>query len=177
MVTDAEFSIPILGFAAFSGTGKTTLLTKLIPLLKEKGLQVGIIKHSHHRFDIDTPGKDSYRHRKAGASPVMISSKFRRAMIWDHHHPQEPSLKMELQKFDQSGLDILLVEGFKRETIPKIEIHRPSLGKPLLYPTDNCVIALAVDDEITTATDLPILDLNQPLEIADFIRRRFLHND
>ena len=165
--------IPILGFAAYSGTGKTTLLTQLIPLLKAKSLRVGLIKHSHHNFQIDKPGKDSYRHRKAGATPVMISSRFRRAMIWERSEPVEPSLFEELNYFDKAGLDLILVEGFKREHFPKIELHRPSLGKPLLFPEDDSIIAIASDDTFPRPTQLPVFDLNQPAPIADFIVKRF----
>lgn len=169
--------IPVLGFAAFSGTGKTTLLSQLIPLLKNNNIKVGIIKHGHHGFEIDTPGKDSYRHRKAGASPVMVSSRFRRALIWEHETPHEPSLFDELSYFDHSAVDLILVEGFKRESFPKIELHRPSLGKPLLFPTDDSIIAVAVDEDLSADTSLPILDINQPVEIAGFIQNRFLPNE
>lgn len=169
--------VPILGFAAFSGTGKTTLLTKLIPLLKAEQLRVGLIKHSHHNFEIDKPGKDSYLHRKAGASPVMISSRYRRAVIWEREIREEPSLLEELSYFDKTGLDIILVEGFKREAIAKIELHRPSLGKPLLFPEDQSIIAVACDENIPQLTELPMLDLNQPTQIANFIVNRFLSNE
>ncbi len=169
--------IPILGFAAYSGTGKTTLLTRLIPLLKSEDLRVGLIKHSHHNFQIDKPGKDSYRHRKAGATPVMVSSRFRRAMIWERSEPYEPLLFEELDHFDKAGLDLILVEGFKREPFPKIELHRPSLGKPLLFPQDDSIIAIASDDILSSPTQLPVFDLNQPAPIADFIVNRFLSNE
>lgn len=169
--------VPVLGFAAFSGTGKTTLLSKLIPLLKAEGLCIGLIKHSHHHFQIDKPGKDSYRHRKAGASPVMISSRYRRAMIWERGDSKEPSLFEELRYFDQSGLDIILVEGFKREPFAKIELHRPSLSKPLLFQEDDSIIAIACDEILSSHTTLPVLDLNQPAQIADFIVNRFLPNE
>ena len=137
--------IPILGFAAYSGTGKTTLLAQLIPILKGQGLRVGLIKHSHHNIQIDQPGKDSYRLREAGASPVMLVSSHRRAIITEFDKVHEPVLDEELLAFDQTGLDLILVEGFKATAFPKIELHRPSLDKPLLYPNDPSIIAVASD--------------------------------
>jgi len=166
--------IPILGFAAASGTGKTTLLTALIPVLKQRGLRIGLIKHSHHSFQIDLPGKDSFRLREAGASPVMLVSKRRRAIITEIAPEREPKLDDELKHFDQSELDLILVEGFKAEQFPKIELHRTSLKQPLIYPGDPDIIAVAAD----TARELPgyltLLDINQPEMIAEFILTRFM---
>ena len=116
--------IPILGFVAASGTGKTTLLTQLIPILKQSGLRIGLIKHSHHDFEIDQPGKDSFRLREAGASSVMLVSRYRRAMITELTPEQELRLDDQLKQFDQTELDLILVEGFKAENFPKIELHR-----------------------------------------------------
>lgn len=166
--------VPLLGFAALSGTGKTTLLKQLIPLLGSEGLRVGIIKHAHHSFEVDTPGKDSFELRHAGASPVMLCSSRRRVIMTDHPTPIEPSLNEELRHLNQEGLDLLLVEGFKREAFPKIELHRPSLGHPLLYPVDSRIIGIATDHELLPAPPIPCLDLNQPSAVADFILRRFL---
>ncbi|GAB6139746.1 hypothetical protein JCM14076_04750 [Methylosoma difficile] len=166
--------VPLLGFAAFSGTGKTTLLTQLIPLLKQQGLNIGIIKHGHHDFDIDIPGKDSFRLREAGATPVMIVSSRRRAMITEITPAQDPCLDDQLALFDQTGLDLLLVEGFKSEPFPKIELHRASLGLPLLYPDDPAIVAIACDAPLPSPMHLPQLDLNQPADIAAFITVRFL---
>ena len=160
---------PILGFAAASGTGKTTLLTQLIPLLKQQGLRVGLIKHSHHSFDIDQPGKDSYRLRMAGASSVMLVSQYRYAIIREFDTPQEPSLDQQLKVLDQSGLDLILVEGFKAEKFPKIELHRPSLQRPLLFPQDPNIIAVASDSPIEAPDHLVKLDLNRADLIARFI--------
>ncbi|MGH8547340.1 MAG: molybdopterin-guanine dinucleotide biosynthesis protein B [Methylococcales bacterium] len=166
--------VPVLGIAAFSGTGKTTLLVQLIPRLKRHGLRIGLIKHSHHNFDIDHPGKDSYRLRESGANPVMLSSKFRRAVITEHENPIEPVLSEQLSHLDQSNLDLVLVEGFKRERFPKIELHRPSLGKPLLYPLDDSIIAIATDSRLAVEPDIPALDINRPEQIAEFILNRFM---
>ena len=166
--------IPLLGFAAFSGTGKTTLLTQIIPILKHQGLRIGLIKHSHHNFQIDQPGKDSFRLREAGASPVMLVSTHRRAIITDITPAQEPRLADQLKHFDQSELDLILVEGFKAEPFPKIELHRPSLNKPLLYPNDPNIIAIASDCPLQTPDTLTQLDLNQPDRIAAFILNQFM---
>lgn len=166
--------VPMLGFAAFSGTGKTTLLTQIIPILKQHGLRVGLIKHSHHNFQIDQPGKDSFRLREAGASPVMLVSTHRRAIITEISPEQEPRLDDQLKLFDQSELDLILVEGFKAEQFPKIELHRPLLNKPLLYPNDPNIIAIASDCALETPDYLTQLDINQPEMIAAFILNQFM---
>ena len=166
--------VPMLGFAAFSGTGKTTLLTQTIPVLKHYGLRIGLIKHSHHNFQIDQPGKDSFRLREAGASPVMLVSTHRRAIITEISPEQEPRLDDQLKLFDQSELDLILVEGFKAEQFPKIELHRPSLNKPLLYPNDPNIIAIASDCALETPDYLTQLDINQPEMIAAFILNQFM---
>ena len=166
--------IPILGFAAFSGTGKTTLLTQIIPILKHHGLRICLIKHSHHNFQIDQPGKDSFRLREAGASPVMLISTHRRAIITEISPIQEPRLDNQLQLFDQSELDLILVEGFKAEQFPKIELHRSSLNKPLLYPNDPDIMAIASDCTLETPDYLTQLDINQPEMIAAFILNQFM---
>jgi molybdopterin-guanine dinucleotide biosynthesis protein B len=166
----------MLGFAACSGTGKTTLLTQTIPILKHHGLRIGLIKHSHHNFQIDQPGKDSFRLRAAGASPVMLVSTHRRAIITEIIPEQEPLLDDQLKFFDQSELDLILVEGFKAEQFPKIELHRPSLNKPLLYPNDPDIIAIASDCALETPDYLTQLDINQPEMIAAFILNRFMRH-
>lgn len=165
---------PILGFAAYSGTGKTTLLTQLIPILKADGLRVGLIKHSHHNIQIDQPGKDSFRLREAGASPVMLVSSHRRAIITEFVAKSEPILDEQLLAFDQSDLDLVLVEGFKATPFPKIELHRHVLNKPFLYPNDPSIIAVASDSQLNIPASLVQLDLNQPGQIAIFITRHFM---
>jgi len=176
MTTLPNARLPILGFAAFSGTGKTTLLCKLLPLLKARGVRAGLIKHAHHDFEIDYPGKDSYLLRKAGASPVMLSSSRRRVVIFEHGEPCESGLNEELAHFDQACLDLILVEGFRHERFPKIELHRPVLGKPLLFPEDDCIIAVAIDGEPewNGSPRIPVLNLNDAEQIAEFMMKDFL---
>jgi molybdopterin-guanine dinucleotide biosynthesis adapter protein len=168
--------VPMLGFAAYSGTGKTTLLTQTITILKHYGLRIGLIKHSHHNFQIDQPGKDSFRLRAAGASPVMLVSTHRRAIITEITPEKEPLLDDQLKLFDQSQLDLILVEGFKAEQFPKIELHRPSLNKPLLYPNDPNIIAIASDVTLEAPGYLTQLDINQPEMIAVFILNQFMRS-
>ena len=165
-----ETKVPILGFAAYSGTGKTTLLINIIPILKERGFEVGVIKHAHHNFEIDTPGKDSYEIRKAGASQMLIGSKQRWAlMVEQDEEDQQKRLEEYILNLDQDKLDLILVEGFKPEAITKIELHRPSLGKALISSTDDSVIAIATDEPLEVETNLPILDLNDHKAIVDYI--------
>ncbi len=162
---------PVLGFCAYSGTGKTTLLTKLLPLLKAEGLRIAVIKHAHHLFDIDQPGKDSYQLREAGADQMVIASRRRIAAITEFRTERsEPDLKEALACVDSRQLDLILVEGFKAEPFPKIELHRASLGKPLMYPHDPDIIAIASDIPVDAADPvLPQLDLNDPAAIARFV--------
>lgn len=161
---------PILGFVAFSGTGKTTLLKKLIPLLKARDLQVALIKHTHHEFDIDTPGKDSYELRHAGVDQVMVASSRRWAlMVETPNQVEDPQLATLIQHLDTSQLDLILLEGFKHAAVPKIELHRPALNKPFLFPEDPGIIAIASDAPLEQHIDLPILELNNPVIIADFV--------
>ncbi len=167
--------VPIVGFAAYSGTGKTTLLRKLLPLLKERGVRVGMVKHAHHTFDVDQPGKDSYELRKAGAAQMLIASRSRWALMVERQREKDPQLDEVLLELDQAALDLILVEGFKEEPFPKIELRRSGLkGKPF-FPNDDNIIAVATDDPSSLDTDLPILDLNSPDEIADFIIERVLN--
>ena len=166
--------IPLVGVAAYSGTGKTTLLIKLLSIFNARGLRVGVVKHAHHTFEIDYPGKDSYELRKAGANQVLIGSRKRWALISENLDRQDKSLEYHINNLDLDNLDLVLVEGFKPEIIPKIELHRPSLGKKLLFPEDESIIAIATDAKIQDTNKLPCLDLNKPEEIAQFIIDRFL---
>lgn len=160
---------PVLGFAAFSGSGKTTLLTGIIPLLTERKLRIGVIKHSHHDFEIDQPGKDSHRLRTAGACQTLIASPWRTAWISENARAREPRLEELLARMQRDALDLILVEGFRHESFPKIEIHRIGTGKPLLHTQDRHIIALACNEPVDTP--LPTLDINNPHEIADFVIR------
>ncbi len=163
--------IPIVGFSAWSGTGKTTLLTQVIPRLKAKGLRVAVIKHAHHHFDLDRPGKDSYELRKSGADHTIICTTKRMAAITEFASPeQEPTLEQIVEGLDIDRFDILLVEGYKHLAFfAKIELHRAALGKPFLYPEDSNIIALACDEAPVETPGIPVLDINNPSAIADFI--------
>ena len=164
------FKIPVLGFAAYSGTGKTTLLVKLLPLMKLQGLRVAMVKHTHHDFDIDRPGKDSFELRKAGADQVLLASDKRSALLTEYRKQSEPGLSELIEKLDLNNLDLVLVEGFRHLPFPKIELHRPSTAKPLLYKEDISIIAVASDEDAETG-DLPLLNINAVEEVAGFINR------
>jgi len=162
------FSKPVLGFAAFSGTGKTTLLIRLIPLLEQRGVRVALIKHAHHDFEIDKPGKDSYELRKAGARQVLVASDRRSALISENAPPREPLLDDLVARLVLDSVDLVLVEGFRHVPFPKIELHRPSLKHPLLCHEDTSIIAIATDFPVNV-DPLPLLDLNNTIMIAEFI--------
>ena len=167
-------SIPILGFSAYSGTGKTTLLRQLIPLLKARGLRVSVIKHAHHHFELDFPGKDSYELRKAGADQTVICTTTRMALITEFEVPSaEPDLQQIIDSLDTERADIILVEGYKDIHFPKIESHRGTMGKPFLYQNDTSVIALACDDSPPDDIKIPVLDINDVEAIAEFIYTDF----
>jgi len=163
---------PVIGFAAYSGTGKTTLLKEIIPLLRGRGVRVGVIKHAHHSFEIDKPGKDSYELRMAGASQMLIASRQREALLVEKETESEADLSRLLEKLDQNSLDIILVEGFKDEAFTKIELYRGGMEKPPLYPQDADVIAVATDCELPVATHLPVLNINAAEQIVDFLCAR-----
>lgn len=163
---DAPLSVPVLGFAAASGTGKTTLLRRLIPVLMGGGVRVAVVKHSHHDFEIDKAGKDSYELRKAGAAQTLITSPYRTAWIEEHSSAFEPTLASSLARLDASSVDLVVVEGFKWEQFPKIVVHRGSVPLPALR---SDVIAVASDRPGALEISVPQLDLNAPDEIADFI--------
>jgi molybdopterin-guanine dinucleotide biosynthesis adapter protein len=156
----------VLGLAGWSGAGKTTLLVKLIPALTARGLRVATIKHAHHEFDVDTPGKDSYEHRKAGASEVIVASARRWVVMHELAGEAEPSLAALLQRV--SPCDLILVEGFKRDRHPKIEIHRPALGKPAFYPDDPAIVAVATDGPLA-APHPPRVDLNDVEAVVEVV--------
>ena len=157
-----------IGFAGWSGSGKTTLIEKLIPRLVAKGLKVSLIKHAHHTFDVDQEGKDSYRHRHAGASEVLVTSSRRWVLMHELRGEREPTFEEQVKHL--SPCDLLIVEGFKFARIPKVEVWRAQTGEPLLHPKDPDIVAVATDSKVETA--LPVLDLNDPDAIAAFILRQ-----
>jgi molybdopterin-guanine dinucleotide biosynthesis protein B len=156
----------IFGLAGWSGSGKTTLMTALIPELVSRGITVSTLKHAHHAFDVDQPGKDSWRHRQAGAQEVMISSRNRWALMHELRGSPEPAFDDLVRRM--SPVDLLLVEGFKRHSHPKIEVFRRLLGKPFLHPEDPLVVAIA-SDEMLPGLALPLLPLSDAGAVADFI--------
>jgi molybdopterin-guanine dinucleotide biosynthesis protein B len=155
----------VLGLVGWSGSGKTTLLTALLPLLRARGLRVSTIKHAHHAFDMDRPGKDSFRHREAGAREVLVVSSARWALLHEIDGP-EPALPELLARL--APVDLVLVEGFKSHPYPKLEVHRPSLGKPALWPGDPAVLAVATDAPMAVR-GIPQLPLGAPVVIAAWI--------
>ena len=171
----AKLRVPVLGFAAFSGTGKTTLLRQVIPLLKVSGIHLGVIKHAHHDFDIDHPGKDSYELRKAGAEQMLIASSQRWALMVETAGQAEADLYSLIDKLEPSKLDLILVEGFKHVAYPKIELHRHALNKPFLYPDDPSIMAIALDEPGTANHPLPVLDINHPEQISAYILKQVLN--
>ena len=173
-MTDTKINKPVLGFAAYSGTGKTTLLINIIPLLKQEGYKIAVIKHAHHTFDIDSPKKDSYELRKAGANHMLITSNQRWALMVENNETKEPNVEECIEKLNDEDIDLILVEGFKTKNIPKIELHRPILEHPLICINDKNVIAIATDAKLTHDIDIPTLDLNNYIMITEYIIRKFL---
>ncbi len=156
----------IIGLAGWSGSGKTTLIKKLIPRLIARGISVSTLKHAHHGFDLDQPGKDSFFHRTAGATEVIISSAKRWAIL--HELREQPEWDMAALVGKMSPVDLVLVEGFKRDAFPKLEIHRIANGKPLIHPEDPHIIAVASDSALPQAK-VPVVDLNDTEAIADLL--------
>jgi molybdopterin-guanine dinucleotide biosynthesis protein B len=162
-------SMRIIGLAGWSGSGKTTLITKLIPQLIARGIRVSTLKHAHHGFDLDQPGKDSFFHRAAGATEVIISSAKRWAIL--HELREEPEWDLRGLIAKMSPVDLVLVEGFKRDAFPKLEIYRAANGKPLIHPEDPHIIAVASDVALPQAK-VPVIDLNDIEAIADLLLAR-----
>lgn len=154
-----------IGFAGWSGSGKTTLIERLMPLFARRGLRVSLIKHAHHTFDVDQPGKDSYRHRQAGASEVLVTSSRRWVLMRELRGEREPTFEEQAARL--SPCDLLLVEGFKFAPIPKIEVWRAATGEAMLHPKDRDIVAVATDTKIETR--LPLLDLNDPHAVGVFV--------
>ncbi|MCY7320160.1 MAG: molybdopterin-guanine dinucleotide biosynthesis protein B [Ramlibacter sp.] len=160
----------VVGFAGFSGSGKTTLVERLIPALKLMGLRVSVAKHAHHDFDIDHPGKDSHRHRQAGAFEVIVASDQRLALLREFEQPAAMSVHHLLAEL-YDGVDWVLVEGFKSSNLPKIEVWRSAVGKPARYPDDDFIVAIATDSpqDLPVATLRPVLDLGNPDAVAHWL--------
>ena len=158
----------VFGFAGYSGSGKTTLIEKLIPIFTGRGLKVSLIKHAHHRFDFDQPGKDSYRHRKAGCAEVLITSSRRWVLMHELRGAPEPHLDEHLQRL--SPCDLVLIEGFKREHIPKLEVYRAEVGEGLIHPHDPEVVGVATDTKLDS--QLPQFDLDDHAGIAAFVLKQ-----
>ncbi|NTV73125.1 MAG: molybdopterin-guanine dinucleotide biosynthesis protein B [Holophaga sp.] len=156
----------VMGIVGWSGSGKTSLLVQVLPLLRARGLKVSTMKHAHHRFDVDRPGKDSFQHREAGASEVLVVTSSRWVLMHESREEPEPSIESLIQRM--TPVDLLLIEGFKTHPHPKLEIHRDSEGRPLLAPGDPDIVAVATDSPLQGLA-LPQLDLNNPAAIADFI--------
>lgn len=165
-MNQAGNQVRVLGIAGWSGSGKTTLLTRLIPHLVHQGLKITTVKHAHHAFDVDHPGKDSYEHRKAGASEVLVSSARRWVQMHEIGNGPEATLGELLVR--ASPCDLILIEGFKTERHAKLEVHRPALGKEFLYPHDPQIVAIACDQALP-GTGLPVVDLNNIPAVADAV--------
>lgn len=161
----------LLGIAGWSGAGKTTLVVRLIPALTARGVTVSTLKHAHHAFDVDTPGKDSWEHRKAGATEVLVASANRFALMREHRGAPEPSLADLVARM--APVDLLLVEGFKHGDHEKLEVYRPALGKPMLQPDDPNVLAV-LSDATLPGLDVPVLPLDDVAGIAAFVADRVL---
>ena len=159
----------VLGIVGWSGSGKTTLLTRLIPLLVSRGLRIATLKHAHHAFDVDQPGKDSYEHRKAGASEVIVSSARRWVQMHEVGDGAEATLAENLQRL--SPCDLVLIEGYKTEPHPKLEVFRESVGKPALHPTDARIVAVA-SDKVLPGITTPQVDLNDIAAVAEVVTAR-----
>lgn len=155
----------VFGIAGYSGSGKTTLIEQLVPRMLREGLTISLIKHAHAGFDIDRPGKDSYRHREAGCTEVLLTSDKRWVLMHELRGRREPSLDEQLEML--SPCDLVLIEGFKWAAVPKLEVYRPSLGKPPLYPDNAHVVAVASDAPLDT--NLPQLDINDADAIVLFV--------
>ena len=171
-----KIDIPVVGFVAYSGTGKTTLLKILLTLLTQQGIRVGMIKHAHHDFDIDKPGKDSYELRKAGAQQMLVASDKRWALMVENGSSANdvPKLEQLIKQLDTSKLDIILIEGYKNEEYAKIECHRSGLNNDYLFPDDPSIVALISDKKPDDNNHPSWIDINQPQRVLEFLLEQFL---
>ena len=160
----------VIGFSGYSGSGKTTLVERLIPVLRLHGQRVSVVKHAHHKFDIDHPGKDTYRHREAGAFEVVVASDKRLALIREFEQPAQLTVHDLIAEL-HDGVDWVLVEGFKHSNLLKVEVWRPDAGKPARYPEDEFIVAIATDgpERLPQETLRPVLDLNDPDAVAQWL--------
>ncbi len=160
----------VVGFAGYSGSGKTTLVEQVIPALKLRGLRVSVVKHAHHKFDIDHPGKDTYRRREAGAFEVLVASDRRMALIREYERETTPKVHHLLAQL-WDGVDWVLVEGFKQSDLLKVEVWRAEAGQPIRYPDDEFIVAIATDDpaSLPVPTQRPVLDVNDPDRVAQWL--------
>jgi molybdopterin-guanine dinucleotide biosynthesis adapter protein len=172
--SDFRMNMRVIGLAGWSGSGKTTLVTRVIPVLAARGLKVATVKHAHHDFDLDQPGKDSWLHRQAGACEVAVVSSRRWAIMHELAGAPEPPLKEILAKLSAS--DLVIVEGFKRHAHPKLEVFRAAVGKPLLHPEDDCIVAVATDAPLPRA-EVPVLMLDDVDGIANVLQAEALPLD
>lgn len=165
----ADEPLPLLCIAAWSGTGKTTLLEALLPRLAERGIRAAVIKHAHHRFDIDQPGKDSHRLREAGAAPMLIASRSRTALMMNTPGQEEPDLAALIEQVRPFAPDLVLIEGFKAWPLPKLELHRPALGKPLRAAEDPWVTAVASSTPLVLPAGIEWLSLDDLEALTDWV--------
>lgn len=169
MALRLDESLPLLGIAAWSGTGKTTLLEAVLPRLSARGLRVAVIKHAHHAFDVDRPGKDSHRLRLAGAAPMLVASRHRVALMMETPGREEADLGALIEMVRPQAPDLVLVEGFKEWPLPKLELYRPALGKPLRVAEDPWIKAVASDVSSALPAGVEALDLNDPAALSDWL--------
>lgn len=168
-IAPVQSAIPLIGIVGWSGSGKTTLLERLLPLLREAGERCAVIKHAHHQFDIDQPGKDSHRLRSAGAAPMLVASGRRYAMMVETPGREEPDLVELVERVSDLAPTLILVEGFKHAPLAKLEVHRPALGKPLIATSDPWVIAVATPAPLGLPAGVENLQLDQPKALVDWL--------
>ncbi len=161
----------VVGVVAPSGTGKTTLLCRVVPILRARGLRVGAVKHAHHGFDLDRPGKDSHRLREAGVEQILLVGPERWALLGEAEPGEQDTLERALERMDAERLDVILVEGYRGSRYPKIEVYRDAIGEPPLHPADPSVIAVATNGPLPAPTTLPVLPLDDPERVASFLLR------